>query len=148
PGPQQEREIARRLHGKAARDDATAAGDRLADHRGADYLVVEHDGERLADILARRIAEPLRSGRVEGEADDRLVVLKFHAGVGQRIAADHDPLVYDIGAGAAVIGAAVLGGQDLVAGRHPTAPRIFNRDVGVDKLKGQLGGTPEQGLDV
>ena len=51
-----------------------AAEDRLADDRRADHLVVEHDRERLADILARRVAEPPGAGGVEPEADRRLVV--------------------------------------------------------------------------
>ena len=43
--------------GEAAGDDARAAEDRLADVGGRDHLVVEHDRERLADILLRDLAE-------------------------------------------------------------------------------------------
>ena len=56
-GAQQQCQVARRLHREAAGDDAAAAEDRLADHRRADHLVVEHDRKRLADILAGRVAE-------------------------------------------------------------------------------------------
>ena len=75
---------------------ARAAEDRLADHRRADHLVVEHDGEGLADILARRVGEAPRAGRIEVEADDRRAVLsKRRLRVGQRVAAHHDALLHD-----------------------------------------------------
>ena len=44
-----------------------AAEDRLADHRRRDHLVVEHDGERLADVLLRRLREFARARGVEAE---------------------------------------------------------------------------------
>ncbi len=69
---QQQRQVVGRLHGEAALDDAGAAEDRLADHRRADHLVVEHDGEGLADILARRVGEAARADRIELEAHHRL----------------------------------------------------------------------------
>ena len=69
-------ELVGALDGEAAGDDARAAEDRLADVRGRDHLVVEHDRERLADILLRDPAELARTLRVEAEAHDRLVVLE------------------------------------------------------------------------
>jgi hypothetical protein len=39
------------LCGVNCRDLARAAGDRLLDDRRGDHLIVEHDGEALADIL-------------------------------------------------------------------------------------------------
>ena len=66
-GAQQDREIVGALHGEAAGDLARAAEDRLADHRRRDHLVVEHDGERLADVLLRRLREFARARRVEAE---------------------------------------------------------------------------------
>ena len=66
-GAQQDGEIVRRLDGEIAGDLAAPAEDRLADVRRGDHLVVEHDGERLADILPaspRRIcARPLELKR-------------------------------------------------------------------------------------
>ena len=56
-GAQQDREVVGALDGEAAGDLAGAAEDRLADHRRRDHLVVEHDGERLADILLRHLGE-------------------------------------------------------------------------------------------
>ena len=107
-GAQQQCQIAGGLHREAAGNDALPAGDRLADDRRADHLIVEHDCEGFADILAGRIAEALAAGRVEFEADHRLVVLKGGLRVDQRVAADHDPLAYDIGVGGARLPAALL----------------------------------------
>ena len=146
-GAQQQRQIAGRLHREAAGDDAAAAEDRLADDRRADHLVVEHDRERLADILARRVAETARAGRVELEADDRLVVLEGGLRVDQHVAADHDALAHDI-CGRPAAAAFVLRRQDLVARRQAAAPRLLHADAGIDQLEGQLGGAPEQRLDV
>ena len=60
---------------EAAADLARAADDRLADDGRAQHLAVEHDGERLADIGARDVAELPRAEIVEAERDDRLVRL-------------------------------------------------------------------------
>ena len=56
-GAQQQGQLVGLLRGEVAGDDAAAAEDRLADDRRADHLVVEHDGERLADVLAGGGAE-------------------------------------------------------------------------------------------
>src|SRR5271166_3964111 len=73
---QQQGEIACRLYGEAAGDNAAAAEDGLANDRCADYLVVEHDGKRPADILACGFAKAFGASGIEAEAYDRLVVLK------------------------------------------------------------------------
>ena len=52
-GAQQHGEVVGRLRREVAGDLARAAGDRLLDGRRGDHLVVEHDGEALADVLAR-----------------------------------------------------------------------------------------------
>ena len=49
------------LDREAAGDDARAAEDRLADAGRGDHLVVEHDRERLADILLGDPAELARA---------------------------------------------------------------------------------------
>ena len=72
-GAQQHGEVVGALDGEVAGDLAGAAEDRLADLRRRDHLVVEHDGERPADILLRRLAEALRALAVEAEGNDRLV---------------------------------------------------------------------------
>src|SRR6266849_4239730 len=95
-GTQQQRQIGRRLHGEASRDDAAAAEDRLADDGGGDHLAVEDDGEGLADILLRRIAEAASAGGVELEPDHRLVVLEGRVGIDQQVAADDHSLADDI----------------------------------------------------
>src|SRR5213078_316988 len=71
-GAQQDREIVRLLHGEAAGNLAGTADDRFADHRRGDYLVVEDDCERPADVLLRRLRKTARAIGVEAERDDRL----------------------------------------------------------------------------
>ena len=68
--------------------------------------------------------------------------------VDQHVAADHDPLAHDIGAGADPRLLALRRRQNLVAGRQMPAARVFERGAGVDQLKRQLGGLAEQRLDV
>ena len=60
--------------------------------RRGDHLVVEHDGERPADILRRRLAEALRAADVEAEIDDRLVgaLVEGRLRVGEIAALDDD----------------------------------------------------------
>src|ERR1700693_2195727 len=148
-GAQQERKIACRLHREAARNDAAAAEDRLADDRRADHLAVEHDGEGLADILAGRIAEAPRPGRVELEADDRLVLLEGGLCIGQRVAAGHARLPHTLSRRrGGAIAPPLLGGKDLVARRQATAPGFVHGHAGIHQLKCQLGGAPQQILDV
>ncbi len=147
-GAQQQRKIARRLDGKAAGNDAAAAEDRFADNRRADHLVVEHDREGFPHVLARHVAEALAAGGVEFEADHRLVVLERCLRVGQHVAADHDPFPDEIGVGTAAIAASLLGSEDFVARRQPAAACLIEGDGAIDELEGELGGPPEQRLDV
>ena len=60
-GAQQDGEIVGLLNGEIAGNLPGAAEDRLADHRRRDHLVVEHDGERLADIGLGRFGEFARA---------------------------------------------------------------------------------------
>ena len=91
-----------------------------------------------------RVASPKRLGPgcVELEADDRLVLLEGRLRIGQRVAADHDALLDDIGRRAAAVAAPSCGRQDLVARRQAAAPRFIDGHAGVDELEGQLGGAP------
>src|SRR5215469_8539079 len=144
--PQQQREIARRLHRKAAGDDAAAAEDRLTDDRRADHFVIEHDSEGLADILARCVAKAFGPGSVEAETDHRLAVLKGRLGVDEGVAADHHALAYDVGGRSGAAPPALLRRQNLIARRQLAAPRVFERDGRVDKLKGELAVRPNSAL--
>ena len=148
PRPQQQRQIARRLHGEAAGDHPAAAEDRLADNRRADHLVVEHDRKGLADILAGSVGKAPRTLGIEAEADDRLVALECGLRIDQGVAADHHPLLDDIGVGSDARGLAFLGRQDFVADRQTAIARLVDRGAGVDQLKGQLGGASQQLLDM
>ena len=88
-GAQQDREIVGRLHGETAGDLPGAAGDRFADDRRRNHLVVEHDGERLADILLGGLGEFARARGIEAEADDRLAGALVEAGL--RVGRDRRP---------------------------------------------------------
>ena len=79
---QQDGEIVRLLHGEIAGNLPGPAKDRFADDRRRDHLVVENDGERLADILLRGFGKFTRTTRVESEADDRLAIALVEAGLG------------------------------------------------------------------
>ena len=51
------------------------------DARRRNHLAVEHDGEGLADILGRHLAEALPTAYVEAKIDDRLLGLLVEAGL-------------------------------------------------------------------
>ena len=140
---QQDREFVGRLGREAARDDAAAAKDRLADPRRADHLAIEHDRQQLTDMLAGHGAELARPSRVEMKAHDWLVLLIGRLGVGQTGAADLDPFADHDLALAAMLGAR----QQLVAGRQTAGQRLIQRGVQIDQMEGQLGGLAEQALD-
>ena len=59
--------------------------------RRRDHLVVEHDGERLADVLRGHVAEFLAAADIEAEIDDRLAAALVETGlrVGQILALHH-----------------------------------------------------------
>src|SRR5262249_35280295 len=78
-GAQQDRQVICRLDGEAARNLPTAAQDRLADDRRGDDLVVEHDRERLADILLRGLSELPGPVGIETKVDDRLAGARIEA---------------------------------------------------------------------
>ena len=79
-GAQQQGQVLGLVDAEVAGDDAGAAQDRLADLRGADHLVVEHDRQMLADVLAGGVAEALAADGVEAEGDHRRVLLERAAG--------------------------------------------------------------------
>ena len=62
-GAQQDRQIVGLLHGEIAGNLARAGGDRLADHRRRDHLVIQHDRERLPDMFGGRLREFARAAR-------------------------------------------------------------------------------------
>ena len=125
-GAQQDREIVRLLHREAAGNLAGAAEDRLADHRRRDHLVVEHDGERLADVLLRHLGEAARAVVVEAEGDDRLAGALVEAGlrVGQVLARHQDALLDHVGR--AALGLRAL--QEFGVRRHAALLRLVGRD--------------------
>ena len=97
-GAQQDGEIVRLLNGEIAGNLPGAAEDGFADDRRRNHLVVENDGERLADILLRGFGKFARAGGIEAEADDRLAVALVEArlGVDQIGAGDQNALLDEI----------------------------------------------------
>ena len=116
---QQQRLLLGLLGGEGAGDDAAAAADRALHDRGADDLVVELDGQPLADVGAGGGAEGAAAGGVEGEADDRpaaLLLLEGGLGVVEILAA-HDHALEHRQALRLVAPADLLG-------RHPRVGRL------------------------
>ena len=62
------------------------------------HLVVEHDGERPADVVLGEVAELAGAGLVEAEGDDRLVgaLVEARLGVDQLVAAHHGRLAQEL----------------------------------------------------
>ena len=112
-----------------------AAEDRLADHRRRDHFVVEHDGERLADIGLRRLGEFARAGRIEAEADDRLAgaLVKTRLGVGQVGAGDQHALLDQIFC-------AALAFENLRVLRRTRLRRLLGRHRLIDHAEIELRG--------
>ena len=105
--------------GEAAADLTRAAGNRLADHRRAQHLAVEHDRERLADIGAGDVGKAARPLGIEPKRDDRLAGLLVESGGGmdQPVAFQHGPAPDGIELVAAPFGAR----QQLDPGRQSRA---------------------------
>ena len=135
---------------EAAGDLAGAAEDRLADHRRRDHLLVEHDGEGLADVLLRHLTEKPRAFLVEAEVDDRLVVAAIVArlGVGKILAGQQFAFVDQILDVLVALTLAFVGGEQLVAGRDTGVRRLLSRHGRMQQVEGQLGGLAEQLLDL
>ena len=145
-GTQQDREIVRALHGEAAGNLAGTAEDRLADHRGGDHLVVEHDGERSADVLLRHLGKTPRAVVVETESDDRLAIALIEARlrVGEILARHQHPLLDQVRR----LSFGLRAGQNFGFRRHPAALlRLVGRHRLVDHAERQLGGLAEQFLE-
>ena len=140
-GAQQQRQVLRLRHGERAGDDAAAAQDRLADHRRADHLIVEHHRQRPADMIAGGAPELARAHRVEAEADHRLAVLEGLLRIDQPLAGDPDALLHQIVA-LLLLGVGSL--EPAGAGRGA----FRGRGVAlVQQVEGELGGLRQQRLD-
>ena len=71
-GAQQDREFVRRLNREAAGYLALPTDNRLADNRGGDHLVIQHDCKALPDIFGRCLRKFARTGRIELKAHNGL----------------------------------------------------------------------------
>jgi hypothetical protein len=139
-----------------------AVGDAGAEVGGGDDLLVEDDGERLADVVARQVAEELPADGVEVEGDHRLAVLAeravgtLEAPLGRALAVVHRPVFGDPGerVGLAVVLAdravdlaalllADLEPLERVAGAHA---RALGGEARLHRL--DLGGLGVDGEDV
>ena len=94
-GAQQHREVVGLLDGEIAGDLSRAAGDRPEDARRRNDLVVEHDGERTADVLAGDLAEALAAPQVEAEVHVGLAgaLIEARLRVDEVFACDHHALL-------------------------------------------------------
>ncbi len=134
----------------AADDAALGPGDAVLDDRGRLDLLVEDDGDLLADVGAGDLLEAGAAVGVEGEGDGRAVPLVGHPADGpQVLARDRGDLVDEIEAGLAALGIAL---EDLgVVGDHPVIGleqgRLVGGRAGLDELPFQDGGDLDQLLD-
>ncbi len=94
-GAQKDGEIVGRLHREIAGNLPRPAEDGFADDRRRNHLVIKYDGERLADILLRRLREFPRTARVEAEADDwfAIALVETRLSVDEIGAGDKHPLL-------------------------------------------------------
>ena len=140
--PQQHREVVGRCGGETAADLTAPAGDRLADHRRADHLAVQHDGEAVVDVGPRDVGEAPRADGVEGEVDHPLAGLRIGAGarIGQVAAIDVDPPAHRD-----LLVRVVLHRQEVHARRRRRSGVRVGRLV--DQLERHVRGLAEQLLD-
>ncbi len=136
-GAQQDRQIVGALHGEAAGNLPRAAEDRLTNDGRRDHLVVEHDGEGLADVFLRHLREFAGAAGIEAERHDRFAgaLVKARLGVGQLVAGHQHALLDEIGRfgfAGAVENLRILGGAALL--------RLLRRHRGVDHAEFELGG--------
>ncbi len=141
-GAQQDGEIVGALDGEIAGDLPRAAENGLANDRRGDHLVVEHDGERLADVRSRRLGELARAGRIETEADDRFAVALIEAGLGvDQIAAGDEHALLD----QELLAAFAL--ENFQIRRRMGLGRLFRAHGLVDHAEVELGGLAEHFLE-
>ena len=142
-GAQQHREVIGLLHGKIARDLARAARDRTKNARRRDDLLIEHDGEGLADVLGRHLAELLAAPQVEAEIHHRLAgtLVEAWLGIGQVLALHHHALLDRQRAGALallVIGQLIEVGRVLALIGHQAELELGGRAEDVLQALGVL----------
>ena len=145
-GAEQHRQILRCPRREAAADLPRAAGDRLADHRRAEHLSVEHDRERLADIGAGDFGEAARALGVEPESDDRFagLLVEGRGGIDQPIAFQHGAAPDRI----QLVAAPLDPRQQLDPGRQPRAAlQARPARTLIEKMKGHLRRGAEKRLD-
>jgi hypothetical protein len=115
-------------------------GSRMTGRR--DHLVVEHNGERPADILLGRFGEFARAGRIEAEVDHRFAGALVEAGlrVDEIAAGNHRTLLNDI------LGSP-LPVENFRIGRRVRRRRLFRRHRLIDHAKIELGGFAQNLLE-
>ena len=113
-GTEQDGKIRGAGSGEVAADFTSAAGNGLANDRGADHLAVEDDGEAVVDVCPGHVAEAAGAERVEGEGDNPLAGLLIGSGARiSEIAAVH---VHPLADGDLLRGV-ILHGEEFVAWR-------------------------------
>ena len=127
------------MRAEIAADLALAAEDRLADHRRADHLAVQHDGEGLADMLGREIGETLGTGEIELEMHRPAAHVLVEQG---RCVFEICPVQRDLFADIDRLPLMPRFGIGKPLGRRPAIARL-----GADQMEAQLRRRAEQALD-
>ena len=142
-GAEQQRQVGGAVLGEIAGDLARTAQDHALDGRVGDDFAVQHDGEAMADVARRHLAELLAAGAVEADIDVGLAALAVEAGlgVGEAGAGDDDPPAHQHALGLGRIAA----GQQLVL-RRDMAGDLGDIGRVVQHLEGQLGGLADHAL--
>ncbi len=97
PRAQQNRQIGGFFDSEPARNDAGPARDMALDHRRANDLVIQHDGERIANICGGVITELTRARWVEPERHRRPpVLIEIRLRIDQFLAGHNRPLFEDV----------------------------------------------------
>lgn len=107
--------------------------------------MVEHDRQRLIDVLLRHLSEAARADQIEAEAHDRLVLLEGRLGVDEVLAGHFDPVAHNIFGGLAGLG--VIGGHQRRVRRQHAALGVRDRCVHVEQVEGQSRRLAEQAFD-
>ena len=137
--------------GEPAPDDAALGPqDAVLDDRGGLDLLVEDDGDLLADVRAGDLLEPGPAVGVEGEGDGRIVPLVGRLADGpQVLARDDGDLVDEIEAALAPLGVALedFGVVGDLAARRLEEGRLVRGRAGLDQLPLEDGGDLDELLD-
>ncbi len=142
---QEQRKPVHLLLAEMAGDLAVTAWDFRTDDWRRNHLIVEDDGEWLANVFPRNARESRRAFAIQFKHDGRLaaLVVKTCIGIRQIVAAYENLLAHENASTAAF-----LVGQKRVVRRHAARFGVLRRDACVDELESQLRCRADAGLDL